>query len=74
MFRRKSRRGTVISIDHGKSFMENIRCTLVGNERVGKTSMLMSYHADTYPVEYVPTIFDSYSRGYLTLKVILQHF
>ena len=44
------------------SFVENIRCTVVGDGEVGKTSMLLSYQTDTYPSEYVPTEFDSYSK------------
>ena len=45
-----------------ESFVENVRCTLIGDERVGKTSILLSYQADTYPSEYVKTEFDSYSK------------
>ena len=46
----------------GNVFGENIKCTLVGDERVGKTSMLLSYQTDTYPSEYVQTILDTYSK------------
>ena len=51
-----------IGVGRRISGIENIRCTLVGDDKVGKTSALMSYHADTCPAEYVPTVFDSYSR------------
>ena len=41
---------------------ENIRCTLVGDAKVGKTSMLLSYHANNFSDEYNPTTFDSFSK------------
>ena len=46
-----------------KVFGENIKCTLIGDKNVGKTSMLLSYQTDTYPSEYVPTILDTYSKA-----------
>ena len=47
----------------GKIFGENIKCTLVGDKRVGKTSMLLSFQTDTYPSQYIPTILDTYSKS-----------
>ena len=46
-----------------KIFGENIKCTLIGDKSVGKTSMLLSYQTNTYPSEYVPTILDTYSKA-----------
>ena len=40
----------------------NIRCTLVGDPKCGKSSVLLSYLADSHPTQYSPTIFDSYSK------------
>jgi len=37
---------------------QSVRCALVGDSAVGKTSMLMSYMTDSFPETHNPTMYD----------------
>ncbi|CAH1280814.1 unnamed protein product [Diabrotica balteata] len=40
---------------------KKIKCVIVGDQAVGKTSLAVSYSNDSFPSEYIPTAYDNYN-------------
>lgn len=46
-----------------------VKCVLVGDAAVGKTSLIISYTTNGYPAEHIPTAFDNFT-GKLSILIL----
>lgn len=49
----------------------HIKCVVIGDDCVGKTSMLVSYATKRFPTNYVPSAFDNYAGKFYSYSTNL---
>ena len=52
--------------------MQTVKCTAVGDEGVGKTSMIITYATKRFPMDFLPTVSDNYAVNFIGSKELCQ--
>jgi GTPase SAR1 family protein len=47
--------------DNERLIMSAMKCVVIGDSNIGKTSMLSRFCRDVFPERHIPTVFDDYT-------------
>jgi len=54
--------------------MSALKCVVIGDSDVGKTSMLSRFCRQVFPEDHIPTVFDDYTGEPKTLNLLYNTF
>ena len=54
--------------------LETVKCTVIGDGAIGKTSLIVSYTTNDYPQDYKPTVHDFYTGKFFYFTPFLYRF